>query len=118
MRKEMMEGIHIFNQVDITELQWSWYLPMLLVELFIFIFALSILDKCERFLIKAVCFIICIISGTAFMISGCAHQVFEQPTGKHEYTVTLDDDKIKLLEFNEKYEIVRQEGDLWIIRDK
>jgi hypothetical protein len=40
-----------------------------------------------------------------------------KPTGKYEYTVTIGKE-VNLLEFNKKYEIVKQDGELWIIKDK
>lgn len=38
-------------------------------------------------------------------------------TGKYEYKATISNE-VRLLEFNDKYEIIRKEGELYIIRDK
>jgi hypothetical protein len=38
-------------------------------------------------------------------------------TGKYEYKVTISNE-VSLIEFNEKYEILVKDGDLYTIKDK
>lgn len=113
-----MDGIHIFNQTQIFALP-SWY--------FIAVFGLGLMfaiiggtmqDRCKRKLDKVIGLIIFTISMVAMYIFGLGHEMFRLPTGKYEYTVSIDDNKVKVFEFNEKYEIVSQEGELWIIKDR
>jgi hypothetical protein len=113
-----MNGLHIYNQTEMFALP-SWY--------FIAVFGLGLLfaiiggtmqDKCERKLHRGVGFVIFLISMIAMYVFGLGWQMFQLPTGKYEYTVSIDDSKVKMFEFNDKYEIVRQEGELWVIRDK
>lgn len=97
----------------------SWYFWVVFgVGVPIFAIGLTAMDKCKHNLLKAISFIIGILAGTSMYIFGAGWQMFEQPTGKYEYTVSIDDTKIHMLEFNDKYEIVNKNGELWVIRDK
>jgi hypothetical protein len=77
-----------------------------------------IFENCKQTIIKVISGIVCLVTIVCLCIFGLGWVAFQQPTSKYEYTVSIDESKVKLLDFNEKYEIVRQEGELWIIRDK
>ena len=110
--------MHIFNQVQIYALP-SWYCWVLFgIGSPVFIIGAMLMDKCKRPLIKFIGGTVFVITFASMMIFGAGWQMFEQPTGRYEYTVSIEDPKVNVLEFNSKYEIVRQEGELWIIRDK
>ena len=113
-----MEGIHVFNKVEILALP-SWYFWVVLGLGILFMIIGSIMeDKGKHVVFRLIGGIIFLISFTAMMTFGCGWQYFQQPTGKYEYTVLIDDSKTNVLDFTNKYEIVRQEGELWIIKDK
>jgi hypothetical protein len=113
-----IEGIHVFNQIEILALP-SWYFWVVFgVGAPIFTIGLTVFDKSKHNLLKVIGFIVGILAGTSIYVFGSGWQMFKQPTGKYEYTVSIDDTKIHMLEFNEKYEIVNKNGELWIIKDK
>lgn len=105
-----------------------------------FIKGIEILDKSEikepthssliiGFLIGSIlfCIVYClmgdeqigqIIGGITFLLTFIIVMVLSiHPTGKYEYKVTIDD-TVLLTEFNEKYEITNQEGEIYTIRFK
>jgi hypothetical protein len=107
-----MEGLHIFNKVEITKVN-----ALLIIILFLIItttisIGLCILDT-RKHLIGFIYITVGIIS--LLLLIFTANN--PKPTGKYEYTVTISKN-VNLLEFNNKYEIVQQDGELWIIRDK
>lgn len=113
-----MEGLHIFNQTEIIALP-SWYMGTVIGLGILFGFTSGmILEHCKQKIIKRLAGIVFAITMLCLCIFGIGWSAFQQPTGKYEYTVSIDDSKIKMLEFNKKYEIVRQDGELWIIKDK
>lgn len=113
-----IEGMHIFNQVEVLSLPWWYFWVVFGVGSPIAIIGGTLMDKCKHTLFKFIGGAIFVIAGTSIMVFGSAWQAFQQPTGRYEYTVSIEDPNVNVLEFNSKYEIVRQEGELWIIRDK
>lgn len=113
-----MEGLYIFNQTEILSLP-IWYLPTLVIGgLIVGIISSLLIEKSRRLLFRTIGWVMFVVDLFCLSIFGLGWYGYQHPTGKYEYTVSIDDDAIRLLEFNEKYEIVRQHGELWIIRDK
>lgn len=113
-----IEGMHVFNQVEILSLPWWYFWVVLGIGFPVMGIALTAMDKCKNSSVKLICGAIGIFIGVLVTIFGVGWQMFEQPTGRYEYTVSIQDPNVNVLDFNSKYEIVRKEGELWIIRDK
>lgn len=108
-----MEGIHVFNQVEITEPRVALPLMLVAVGTVILIVGLVLFIEFKKDLIGIL--LVCV--GTITILSALPVKELGRHTGEYEYTVTIDNG-VNLLEFNEKYEILRQEGELYIIKEK
>ena len=60
------------------------------------------------------CFIFIILAGT---VKSQCYPVLNKETGRYEYKCTISED-VDLQDFEERYEIISHEGDLWVIEDK
>jgi hypothetical protein len=113
-----MEGLHIFSQTEIYAVPY-WYIGLFVGLGLIFgIPSGIILEKCKRKVLRFIAGTIFTIDMICITIFGIGYSYFEQPTGKYKYTVSIDDQKVKLIEFYNKYDIVSQDGELWTIKDK
>jgi hypothetical protein len=119
-RKEIrkVEGLHIFSQAEIYALPTGYIGAVIGIGILLGLPSSILAENCKNNLVRIVSMIILALTMTGVMIFGCGWQMFQQPTGKYEYTASIDENKVKLIEFNKKYEIERQEGSLWIIKDK
>lgn len=107
----MMEGITILSARQLMEAQ-NWTIVMVLVGIVVMFGSLILITKNIYFGI--VSFIIGCILSIVGMISNI---IIDKPTGKYEYKVTISDE-VNLVEFNEKYEIINQEGLIYTIKEK
>lgn len=108
----------MFNKIEILALPWWYFWVVFVAGTPIALTGGMLVEKGKCKLFKFIGWFIFIITLTSMMILGTAWPAFKQPTGRYEYTVSIEDPNVNVLDFNSKYEIVRQEGELWIIRDK
>lgn len=115
----MLEGIHVLNKVEKTMTpNWvSTSVIVLVIIGFIVGFVMSILEKdkiYEWFLCGFFISFVGLIVGIIPMFIG---SVFCQvPTGEYTYQVTIDNN-VNLKEFDNKYHIVKQEGEIYYIEE-
>ena len=113
----MLEGIEILAQTDImknpdwTSLFFTVMIVFMLLGIGISIIG-SIIDMWK--LIACGCGLVIGIFITSFII---AANISQEPTGRYEYQVTIDD-TVSFTELYEKYEVIDQNGKIWTIRDK
>jgi len=109
----MIEGIEILAQSEImTDSSWTaWILVLLAFGFVVFTGGLS---NNIDFLVFIGCIALSIsIVGSLLMVIINP----KEPTGKYEYQVTIDEN-VSFTELYEKYEVVDQNGKIWVIRDK
>lgn len=106
-----MEGINILNQTEILTYP-NWWIVVVIGTALVAAFGLSIGVTCDWDWLG----IIGSISTIAFIIL-----IFVDPpgvpTGRYKYEVLIDE-TVSVTELYEKYEIVGQDGKIWIIEDK
>lgn len=111
----MIEGITILNQVEIMKSPW-WCIPAGLSAFFVIGLGLATLlgfltDWSDAsFYIGAVVGVICMI----VILAKTGETI---PTGRYEYHVTIDD-TVDFKELYGRYDIVDQQGEIYIIEDK
>lgn len=119
----MLNGIEILNKVELMKT-----VNNIVAHTFCFIIgiitALALLLAIVMFISNNVDMgAIMVVVGLVFVIiylisylidSGLSKQV---PTGEYEYQVTISND-VSMVEFNEKYEVIKVEGKIWTIREK
>jgi hypothetical protein len=113
-----VEGLHIFSQTEIVSLP-SWYFWVVFgVGILFMVIGGLMADKSRNNIVIWIGIIMLSLAQTGILFFGAGWQLWQQPTGKYTYTVSIDNTKVNLLEFNSKYEILKQDGELWTIKDK
>jgi hypothetical protein len=116
-----MEGVEILNQFEVVtksafNMQSFWItvgivtLIGAIIGVFLFIF-----DECDCLVISSMLILFAVGGALIGILSGIS---FSTPT-KYEtrYQVTITDE-VKMTEFNERYEILDQEGKIYTVREK
>ena len=112
-----MEGVTILNQTEIME-------PTQLTATIVAILTIISLISCIAFFIAYITMVsnVCpVILGFISISSLISVLVISILSPKHltgyEYEVTIDEN-VSMKEVYERYEIVEQRGDIWVLRDK
>ena len=112
-----MEGVTILNQTEIME-------PTQLTATIVVILTIISLISCIAFFIAYITMVsnVCPVILAFISISSLVTVFFigalspKHLTG-YEYEVTIDEN-VSMKEVYERYEIVEQRGDIWVLRDK
>lgn len=112
----MLEGITILNQTEITRHAYNFKLMGLFALLCIIcLIVASELYVSRHEYLPFIFVILCL----AFFV-GLLHQIYsveEIPTGRYKYEVTVDE-SVRFTDIYEKYEVVEQRGEIWVLEDK
>ena len=111
-----MTGINILNKTEIMEYTYEQHI----------FFAVLIIVWCISAMLIVIG-IICsfkwpvIISGFLFLISCITMCIVDleksKNTGRYKYEATIDKD-VPFTEVYKKYDVVKQKGDIWVLKDK
>ena len=112
----MMDGITMLSQSEITDIPtWTWIITMIGIITFVIslIIALNVNQEIIEtiFGISSICFFILFIVGIYCMC------FVKTKTGEYTYKVTISDE-VNFVEFNNKYEIIDQDGLIYTIKEK
>ena len=116
----MLEGIEILSQTPIRDNpQWVITLFIIITVICILSFILTtILVKTDvNDWIIGVSFYTCLISFACTIVCLILLIFVRVPTGEYEYKVTVDD-SVSMNDFQEKYEIIRTDGKIYIVKEK
>ena len=126
----LMEGITIINQTEIMSAP-EW-MTKTAVYLTFFIFIITIIGSVFAGLYKvyyyrkalknlsvltATLAIVSAVFVIIFVILSTLKPMQTTPTGKYKYEVTIDK-SVPMTEFYEKYEIIEQRGEIFVIKEK
>ena len=111
----MMEGITVLSTSELMIVP-NWVGIIMLVGIIMMLGSLIIAVKSDSFYFSAVLCAVGIILAIVGVF-GFSNLIIRKSTGKYEYKVTTLDE-VNLVEFNEKYEIINQEGLIYTIRKK
>lgn len=112
----MMDGITVltYNEIMATP-TWTWVITM--IGMIIFAISSIIVINFNQEIIQIIFGISSICSFILFIV-GLSCMVFvESGTGKYTYKVTISDE-VNFVEFNDKYEIIDQDGLIYTIKEK
>lgn len=111
-----MNGINILNKTVIMEYTYAQHI----------FFAVLLIVWCIS-AILIIIGLICdskwstIIGGILFLITyiviGAADLKKSKNTGRYKYEATIDEN-VPFIEVYEKYDVVKQKGDIWVLKDK
>ena len=111
-----MTGINILNKTEIMEYTCAQHI----------FFAVLLIVWCVS-AILVIIGLICdskwstIIGGILFLITCIATCTVDleksKNTGRYKYEATIDED-VPFIEVYEKYDVVKQKGDIWVLKDK
>ena len=111
-----MEGVTILNRIDILEPP-TWFV-WAIISLCIVVgisFAVGVNKPYEWYSVVAgVMAILCILG--IFILIIISDEI-QEPTGRYKYEVIIDD-TVSITELYEKYEVVEQRGEIWVLKDK
>lgn len=100
----MIEGITVLNVESINRMPVYFWIIMLAIIIISLAFCIS--ELC----------IIGFILGMVLTVITCAFTE-PVPTGQYQYEVTIND-TVSMTKLYEKYEVVEQRGDIWVLEDK
>ena len=106
----MLDGITVLSQTAIEDAS----MVLVLVPAFlIFIVAIvgCVLGDVETHISGIVCV------GLAFAVALVAYEIVKCPTDKYEYECVIDE-SVSMTEFCDRYEIIEQRGEIYVIREK
>ena len=115
----MIDGITVLSQSEITT-QPCWIWIFLFVSWFVIILGVVLVIICASFNKKIgtkLATISTFLGIVLFFIDWLCGIIITVPTGKYEYKVTISDE-VNFVEFNNKYEIIDQDGLIYIIKEK
>lgn len=104
----MMEGITVLSQIKPIEIYFAWFI-LGIIGICIFGLGLWTIEKGN-----------CFIAGAIIAITGMSITVLSCAKGRLNdtiYKVTISDE-VNFVEFNNKYEIIDQDGLIYTIREK
>lgn len=114
-----MDGVTILSEMSVREVElWKVIIWGIMTAVYV---VFMILDhvKCWRYLswLTRIVEIICILMIFAFMSIFEYAFIYGYNTFQTEYEVTIDD-SVGFNEFNKRYEIVSQDGDIYTVIEK
>ena len=113
----MIEGIKVLNKItEMTELPSWWGIGIIIIIGLILIIGIGwsiVEDNGENFCLVLVIGIFIMVW---YMII-ISLNIFQTPTGEYTYQVTIDD-SVNLKEFDDKYNIIEHEGEIYTIIEK
>ena len=115
----MIEGIEIIKQIEITKPPiWTTILGIFLIFITVISYLIFEYKDYENYTNTPYKLIVLVIGTVLIFYTGLMGKyVFPVHTGKYEYTVKLNNN-LNWAEFNEKYEILEVEGDVYTIKLK
>lgn len=105
----MIEGITVLNQTEIMEVPGVWLFITICVSLVIGLIIALILREENAFpIVTLLAFIV-----LAIIVS----ILFKEPTGRYKYECTIED-SVSITEVYEKYKVIEQRGEIWVLEEK
>lgn len=112
-----MDGVTILNTIELTAPSPGVIVTLVVTGL-LFLILISVPETSSSKTDNLVIFLI-VSSAIAFLVcmSIVIYQSDNHKTGKLQYEVTIDD-SVSMTEFNKKYEIVEQRGDIFVVNER
>ena len=115
----MIEGVTVLSQEAIKESP-QWMTAILVIGLLVMVLALVVMffgALCEDFRMVEKGIVVIFVTVALLLVLAVMVVVIEVPTGRYEYKVIIDDNA-NFKEIYNRYNIVSQEEQIYIIQDK
>lgn len=112
----MIDGITVLSQNEIMDVP-TWTCIITMIGFITFAISLIIVLHINSKIIEIIFGISSICCFILFMVGLCCVCFIETKTGEYAYKVTISDE-VNFVEFNNKYEIIDQEGLIYTIKEK
>ena len=112
----MMDGITVLSQSEIM-ITPTWTYIITIIALIVFVVSMIITSSFHHNRIETIFGISSIYCFILFIFGLFCIDFIEKPTGKYTYKVTISDE-VNFVEFNNKYEIIDQDGLIYTIKEK
>lgn len=114
----MLQGIEVVNKVEIVETVNKYSSCVLITFIFILasLMIAPIFIHYKKKSLTIMMFNMFILNLVLFIVFSCIGN-HEVPTGDYQYEVTIDK-SVSMIEFHEKYELIKIDGDIYTIREK
>ena len=109
-----MDGVTILNTIEVTGISRIVIIAFM-ASFIIGLFLMSILELSENSCVLVYLLIDLIVFIGCVFVSW--YQSENHKTGEIRYEVTIDD-TVSMTEFNKKYEIIEQRGDIFVVKEK
>ena len=115
-----MNGIDILNKEEIlTSPEWIGMaasisgVMIIISVIFVVAFTLTIHDAAS--ILSMILFVCSVVAFVVFAVINDTYK--SEPTGRYRYEVTIDD-SVSITEVYDRYNVVEQRSDIWILEDK
>ena len=113
----MIEGIRILSQSPIFDYTYKhWYVALGgILGAIVLCFVVGILSR--DFSMGVFFSIIGCVVGICLGVVAVEATAVKTETGRYEYKVLIEDG-VEMKEFYERYNVIKQDGEIWVIEDK
>ena len=109
-----MDGVTILNTIEVTGISRNVIIAFM-ASFVIGLFLMAILELSENSCVLVYLLIDLIVFIGCVFVSW--YQLENRKTGELQYEVTIDD-SVSMTEFNKKYEIIEQRGDIFVVKER
>lgn len=113
-----MDGVTILNIIEVTGVSKNVIIATLICFV-VALFITFILKVSEDSIFDI--FLLILLIGDVFGLFACffvgTYQIENHKTGEIQYEVTVDN-SVSMTEFNKKYEIIEQRGDIFVVKER
>lgn len=113
-----MEGVNILNRIELMDYHPGWWLWVIIALAVVFAIAMCVLIPGDRIsdTVNTIAFFTVVISFVSILVL-LIWGNWAEPSGRYKYEATIDD-TVSFTELYEKYEVVEQRGEIWVLKDK
>lgn len=112
----MIDGITVLSQNEIMDIT-TWTLVITIIGIIISAISFLIFIFFNQKIIQNIFGTSCICGIILYIVGLFCMSFVESGTGKYTYKVTISDE-VNFVEFNDKYEIIDQDGLIYTIKEK
>lgn len=109
-----MEGVEILNKIEIVEHYDALIVLGIICIALCWIFMFLSDESIEHDILFAILSLACIVGAVILLSIGLFKEI---PTGKYKYEVTISDE-VNFNEFSDKYKILKQRGEIYIVKER
>ena len=113
-----MDGVTILNTIELTDASFGTVVTLAITGV-VFIILLFCMWLTSGSKVDNLLFFLFVVDAIVILVNTAiaTYQSENHKTGEIQYEVTIDD-SVSMTEFNKKYEIVEQRGDIFVVKER